>query len=630
MSTPEMKASMEEMMKDPQIRAFAESPYAGASMRVSEDDKGTPIINTKGVPDNVLAAMLKTEANLSFQKGDFEGAVRKYSQAISNDLSNAILYSNRSAAYYSLELYGAALDDAERALRLQPSWGKAWGRKAAALLAQHRYDEAIKAYESGLQCGDASKLLQDGHKLALSQKANPTPPPQCSQPLPQGLAEADIPPARVVAMYRKNGGSLPPVWDQGICLGVLGDVYGCLTSLFNAVYLDSRAPALLQPLKSLNGRFTTKNVMQILLSFVSHRWNFPSHISEKALSNARLSIHVMSNFFNTYIAAYANDIGLNPGDEAVVNGSRKAIIEELEQLIRYVEDARAQASPSNRAAADALPHHNHDVHHHQQQQQEVILWRLSVAEDDEYPLWAISRQLLSFFYTFHAKWNSFLKPYNEKKILESLEKARDLDPCSIATLGHSCTQYDNGGHLEKIIEMHDRLQKLAPEDEEFRTSSSYEACYAQLYLASEARPLAMRDFRAAYLHARDLEAKSRPIWGSNRRAVKQKCKEMFNNKNMPDDVVVGLNGCLARFTQYAHESEEVFRARVKIPSDIPLSGDFVNREKVLHCNKCSKISLKMQMCSGCKGVHYCSRTCQAEDWKKHKHSCGKNSKGAYK
>lgn len=47
-----------------------------------------------------------------------------YSEAISVDPDNHILYSNRSATYTKSEKYDLALKDAEKAVELKPDWFK--------------------------------------------------------------------------------------------------------------------------------------------------------------------------------------------------------------------------------------------------------------------------------------------------------------------------------------------------------------------------------------------------------------------------------------------------------------------------------------------------------------------------
>ncbi len=56
--------------------------------------------------------------------GDFKAAVEHYTNAIQHDPQNHVLYSNRSAAYASLEDYDQALADGEKTVELKPDWSK--------------------------------------------------------------------------------------------------------------------------------------------------------------------------------------------------------------------------------------------------------------------------------------------------------------------------------------------------------------------------------------------------------------------------------------------------------------------------------------------------------------------------
>jgi stress-induced-phosphoprotein 1 len=52
------------------------------------------------------------------------------------DPQNHVLYSNRSASYASLKDFDKALSDAEKTVELNPTWGKGYSRKGAALHGQ--------------------------------------------------------------------------------------------------------------------------------------------------------------------------------------------------------------------------------------------------------------------------------------------------------------------------------------------------------------------------------------------------------------------------------------------------------------------------------------------------------------
>ncbi|KAF0305170.1 Tetratricopeptide repeat protein 28 [Amphibalanus amphitrite] len=64
-------------------------------------------------------------ANTACQAGEFESAVRLYSEAISLDPANHVLFSNRSAARVKLGQLQAAHQDGLKAAELSPHWSKA-------------------------------------------------------------------------------------------------------------------------------------------------------------------------------------------------------------------------------------------------------------------------------------------------------------------------------------------------------------------------------------------------------------------------------------------------------------------------------------------------------------------------
>jgi stress-induced-phosphoprotein 1 len=70
------------------------------------------------------AAELKTLGNTAFSAGNFEEAIKHFSQAIEVDPSNHVLYSNRSASYCSLKKYDEALTDANKTIEIKPDWPK--------------------------------------------------------------------------------------------------------------------------------------------------------------------------------------------------------------------------------------------------------------------------------------------------------------------------------------------------------------------------------------------------------------------------------------------------------------------------------------------------------------------------
>ncbi|XP_008421528.1 tetratricopeptide repeat protein 28 isoform X3 [Poecilia reticulata] len=89
-------------------------------------------------------------SNQACQQGEFALAVRLYTEALTADPQNCILYSNRSAAYLKLGQHGKALDDAIKARLINPKWPKAYFRQGVALQYLGRHADALAAFASGL------------------------------------------------------------------------------------------------------------------------------------------------------------------------------------------------------------------------------------------------------------------------------------------------------------------------------------------------------------------------------------------------------------------------------------------------------------------------------------------------
>lgn len=71
---------------------------------------------------------LKARANKAYSSGEYGRAVELYSHAIeaagSDNLALSVLHANRSASYFCLQKYEAALKDADTVVALKPSWAK--------------------------------------------------------------------------------------------------------------------------------------------------------------------------------------------------------------------------------------------------------------------------------------------------------------------------------------------------------------------------------------------------------------------------------------------------------------------------------------------------------------------------
>ncbi|KAI4502027.1 hypothetical protein M0802_002709 [Mischocyttarus mexicanus] len=119
-------------------------------------------------------SVLKEKGNAALQEGRFDEAVQYYSEAITLDNNNHVLYSNRSAAYAKAKLYEKALEDAEKTVNLKPDWGKGYSRKGSALAYLGKLDESIEAYEKGLMLDPDNEQMKASLKDVKTQKFSMT------------------------------------------------------------------------------------------------------------------------------------------------------------------------------------------------------------------------------------------------------------------------------------------------------------------------------------------------------------------------------------------------------------------------------------------------------------------------
>ncbi|KAM7368634.1 hypothetical protein PAMP_012954 [Pampus punctatissimus] len=130
----------------------------------SSSSSSSPVIPSPGTtvkradhPRSSVPGLSKAEflervrrSNQACQQGEYTLAVRLYTDALTADPQNCILYSNRSAAYLRLGQYSTALDDAIKARLINPKWPKAYFRQGVALQYLGRHADALAAFASGL------------------------------------------------------------------------------------------------------------------------------------------------------------------------------------------------------------------------------------------------------------------------------------------------------------------------------------------------------------------------------------------------------------------------------------------------------------------------------------------------
>lgn len=75
-------------------------------------------------------------------------------------------YCNRAAAYSRLERHHEAIVDCKEAIRLDPSYGKAYGRLGIAFSNLNQFQEAKVAYTKALQLDAGNPMYEANLKLA--------------------------------------------------------------------------------------------------------------------------------------------------------------------------------------------------------------------------------------------------------------------------------------------------------------------------------------------------------------------------------------------------------------------------------------------------------------------------------
>ncbi|CEM17824.1 unnamed protein product [Vitrella brassicaformis CCMP3155] len=118
-------------------------------------------VHSHGTMDKSKAADAKSRGNAAFQRQDYTLAAECYTEAISHDPTDSVLYSNRSAAYASLNEFTKALQDADKCVQLKGDWAKGHGRRGFALFHLGRLLEAHLAYNKALQIEPGNASLQE-------------------------------------------------------------------------------------------------------------------------------------------------------------------------------------------------------------------------------------------------------------------------------------------------------------------------------------------------------------------------------------------------------------------------------------------------------------------------------------
>lgn len=143
-----------------------------AFQRLQERRKNAePAAKAQSAPteeDKQKAEELKAQGNKAIGAKEYPAAIDFYTQAIELNPTNAIYLSNRAAAYSSSGAHDKAVDDANAAIKVDPSYTKGYSRLGFALYSLGDAEGALEAYSNGLKLeGDSpSDAMKRGFETA--------------------------------------------------------------------------------------------------------------------------------------------------------------------------------------------------------------------------------------------------------------------------------------------------------------------------------------------------------------------------------------------------------------------------------------------------------------------------------
>ncbi|XP_022023302.1 serine/threonine-protein phosphatase 5 isoform X1 [Helianthus annuus] len=121
-----------------------------------------------------LAEQIKQQANEAFKANRFSQAIDLYTKAIELNGENAVYWANRAFSHTKLEEYGSAIQDASKAVEIDPKYSKGYYRRGAAYLAMGKFKEALKDFQQVKRIcpndPDASKKLKECEKAVMKLK----------------------------------------------------------------------------------------------------------------------------------------------------------------------------------------------------------------------------------------------------------------------------------------------------------------------------------------------------------------------------------------------------------------------------------------------------------------------------
>lgn len=119
--------------------------------------------------NHVKAHELRKQGNDSFKKSRFGNAIAKYTEAITLDPKNHVIYSNRAAAYTAINDPQSAISDLKESSKLKPDYETAWTRLGFSYLSVGDATKSVEAYCKAIKlASDQNRASQYLQKLCAA------------------------------------------------------------------------------------------------------------------------------------------------------------------------------------------------------------------------------------------------------------------------------------------------------------------------------------------------------------------------------------------------------------------------------------------------------------------------------
>ncbi|KAH7822463.1 putative stress-induced-phosphoprotein 1 [Monocercomonoides exilis] len=116
--------------------------------------------------DDAKGEEARLRGNDLFASGQFAEAIKEYTDAIKRNPKDVRTWSNRAACHTKLMNWSGALDDCDRALKLDPKFIKAYVRKAKVQIFLKQFPQAMKTIEAGMAVDSSNQdLIQVNYEL---------------------------------------------------------------------------------------------------------------------------------------------------------------------------------------------------------------------------------------------------------------------------------------------------------------------------------------------------------------------------------------------------------------------------------------------------------------------------------